>query len=87
VGFPTNPAGLGTDARNILKPTSPALSFGKLPPYDALSVNTDAGAFGGEEPYVQSGIPTGPVVYKLVVPSVAANNSTIQIQVKAKTNN
>lgn len=87
VGYPTNVAGLSTDARNILKPASPALSFGKLPPFDALSVNTDAGAYGGDEPYIQSGIPTGPVVYKLVVPTVAANNSTIQIQVKAKTNN
>ncbi len=87
LGYPANPSGVSIDAKNILKPGSPAISFGKLPPYDDTAVNTDAGAFGGEEPYVQSGIPTGPYVQKIVVPSVAANNSTIQIQVKAKTNN
>ncbi len=87
IGYPSNTAGVTTDAKNILLPGSPASSFGKLSPYDQNAVNTDAGAFGGEEPYVQSGIPIGPYVYKLVVPTVAANNSTIQIQVKAKTNN
>lgn len=86
-GYPSNASGLTTDARNILKPASPAKDFGRLSPFNNDSPLTDAGAFGGAEPYVLSGIPTGPYVYEIKVPSVAANNSTIQIKVKAKTNN
>ncbi|MBA4852548.1 hypothetical protein [Emticicia sp. BO119] len=86
-GYPGNSAGLTTDARNILGTSSPARDFGRLAPFSNDSPVTDAGAFGGDEPYVLSGIPTGPYVYEVSVPPVAANNSTIQIKLKAKTNN
>ena len=86
-GWPTNPQALTSDARSILKSGSPALVYGRLSPYLVGSTPTDAGAYGGAEPYVTSGIPTGPYAYEIIVPNVAANNSNIQITVKAKSNN
>jgi hypothetical protein len=86
-GWNANPQALGTDARNILKLGSPALNYGRLAPYAPASTATDAGAYGGVEPYITSGIPTGPYAYQILVPSVAANNSSIQITVKAKSSN
>ena len=70
-----------------LKSASPALIYGRLAPYLVGSTATDAGAYGGAEPYITSGIPIGPYAYQLTVPNVAANNSNIQITVKAKSNN
>jgi hypothetical protein len=86
-GWNANPQALGTDARNILKLGSPALAYGRLSPYAPASTATDAGAYGGAEPYITSGIPTGPYVYQISVPNVAANNSNIQITIKAKSSN
>jgi hypothetical protein len=86
-GWNLNPQALGTDARNILKLASPALAYGRLSPYAPASTATDAGAYGGVEPYITSGIPTGPFAYQISVPSVAANNSNIQITIKAKSSN
>jgi hypothetical protein len=86
-GWNANPQALGTDARNILKLASPALAYGRLSPYAPASTATDAGAYGGAEPYITSGIPTGPYAYQISVPNVAANNSNIQITIKAKSSN
>jgi hypothetical protein len=86
-GWNANPQALGTDARNILKLGSPALAYGRLAPYAPGSTATDAGAYGGAEPYITSGIPTGPYAYQILVPNVAANNSNIQITIKAKSSN
>jgi hypothetical protein len=86
-GFPSNPMALTADARNILASGSPAMNYGRLAPYLVGSTATNAGAYGGAEPYVTSGIPVGPYSYEFVVPNVAANNSNIQIRVKAKSNN
>ncbi len=86
-GWNANPQALGTDARNILKLGSPALAYGRLSPYAPASTATNAGAYGGIEPYITSGIPTGPYAYQILVPSVAANNSNIQITIKAKSSN
>jgi hypothetical protein len=86
-GWNANPQALGTDARNILKLASPALNYGRLAPYAPASTATDAGAYGGVEPYITSGIPTGPYAYQISVPNVAANNSNIQITIKAKSSN
>ncbi len=86
-GWASNPQALTDDARNILKSASPALNYGRLAPYLVGSTATDAGAYGGAEPYIMSGIPIGPYAYQLTVPNVAANNSNIQITVKAKSNN
>jgi hypothetical protein len=86
-GWNANPQALTSDARNILKLGSPALLYGRLSPYAIGSTTTDAGAYGGLEPYITSGIPTGPYAYQISVPNVAANNSNIQITIKAKSNN
>ncbi|WP_435354137.1 hypothetical protein [Emticicia sp. SJ17W-69] len=79
VGYPNNPNGLPKDARFQLPTNSPAKGAG-----ENLS---DAGAFGGDEPYVLSGIPIGPVVYDLQVPTSTAVGQTIQVQIKAKVQN
>ena len=86
-GWNANPQALTTDARNILKLGSPAILYGRLSPYAPASTATDAGAYGGVEPYITSGIPTGPYAYQILVPNVAANNSNIQITIKAKSSN
>lgn len=86
-GFPANAAGLGLDEQYILSPLSPAKDFGREAPYGDTDPTTDAGAFGGENPYVLSGIPTGPYIYKSSVPPVAATNSVVPVTVKAKSNN
>jgi hypothetical protein len=86
-GWNANPQALGTDARNILKLGSPAINYGRLAPYAPASTATNAGAYGGVEPYITSGIPTGPYAYQISVPNVAANNSNIQITIKAKSSN
>ena len=86
-GYNTNPQGLTSDARNILKLGSPAIGYGRLSPYAPASTATNAGAYGGVEPYITSGIPTGPYAFQILVPNVAANNSNIQITIKAKSSN
>lgn len=86
-GWNANPQALTTDARNILKLASPALAYGRLLPYAIGSTATDAGAYGGAESYITSGIPTGPYAYQISIPNVAANNSNIQITIKAKSSN
>ena len=48
---------------------------------------TDCGAFGGDEPYVPSGIPFIPNIYELTVPNVGTSGSGIRVTIKAKTNN
>lgn len=87
-GYPTNTSGLNNaDGRAILAPGSPAANFGRKAPYGASDTATDAGAFGGDKSYVLSGIPIGPQIYSMSVPTLAAANSTIPVTVKAKTNN
>ncbi|MCA0366087.1 MAG: hypothetical protein LCH67_18765 [Bacteroidetes bacterium] len=87
-GYPTNTIGLNNaDGRAILAPGSPAANYGRKAPYASNSPVTDAGAFGGDQPYVLSGIPVGPQIYSMSVPPLAAANSVIPVTVKAKTNN
>ena len=86
-GFPLNAAGLALDEQYILSATSPAKDFGREAPYTDTDPTTDAGAFGGENPYILSGIPVGPYIYKSTVPPIAATNSVIPVTVKAKSNN
>lgn len=86
-GFPANAAGLALDEQYILSPLSPAKDFGREAPYTDTDPTTDAGAFGGENPYILSGIPVGPYIYKSTVPPIAATNSVIPVTVKAKSNN
>jgi hypothetical protein len=87
-GFPSNITGLNdADGRVLLKALSPALNYGRKSPYGVSDPTTDAGAFGGDQPYVLSGIPVGPYIYSMAVPSLAAANSVIPVTIKAKTNN
>jgi len=79
VGYPNNPNNLALDARNQLAPNSPARGAGEN--------GTDCGAFGGDDPYVLSGIPDIPSIYQLTVPSQVPQNGTLNVQIKAKTNN
>jgi hypothetical protein len=67
------------DARAQLAAGSPARGAGVG--------GTDAGAFGGDMPYVLSGIPEIPHVYQLDVQPSTTSGSTLQVQIKAKTNN
>lgn len=87
-GYPTNVTGLNNaDGRVLLKALSPAINFGRKAPYGTSDTVTDAGAFGGDQPYILSGIPIGPSIYSMNVPSLAAANSVIPVTIKAKTNN
>jgi hypothetical protein len=87
-GYPTNLLGLNNaDGRSILAPGSPAVNFGRKAPYASNSPLTDAGAFGGDQPYKLSGIPVGPYIYEMQVPQLAAVNSIVPIKVKARSNN
>lgn len=78
-GYPNNSSGLAFDARNQLASNSPAKGAGEG--------GTDCGAFGGDEPYVLSGIPFVPNIYDLKVPQTTSQNGILNIQIKAKTNN
>lgn len=77
--YPNNPNNLQEDARYQLAPNSPAKGAGEN--------GTDCGAFGGDDPYVLSGIPSIPSIYQLTVPNQVPQNGTLNIQIKAKTNN
>ena len=46
----------------------------------------DCGAFGGDEPYVIGGVPSGPIIQELTVPQVTSG-STINVRVKARVQN
>ena len=79
LAFPNNPNNLQEDARYQLHPNSPAKGVGEN--------GTDAGAFGGDEPYILSGIPSIPTIYQLTVPSNVPQGGTLNVQIKAKINN
>lgn len=46
----------------------------------------DCGAFGGDEPYIIGGVPSGPIIQELTVPQVTSG-STINVRVKARVQN
>lgn len=79
IGYPTNTNDEAIDARCQLAPNSPAKGAGEG--------GTDAGAFGGDDPYVLSGTPEIPSIYHLQVPATVSQGGTLQVQIKAKTNN
>ena len=69
--------GNSTDGQWQLKPTSPAIGKG----HD----NTDCGMFGGESPYILSGLPSIPAIYEVTMPTTGTSNNGINVTVKAKT--
>ena len=77
-GWPNNPEGLQTDARAMLAANSPAKGTGER--------GTDMGAFGGDDPYVLSGVPDLPEIYYLKLQSPVSQGGTMQVDIKAKTN-
>jgi hypothetical protein len=64
------------DAQYMLSASSPAKGAGEG--------GTDAGAFGGTEPYVLGGLPTLPVVTELTVPQTAGQNGVLNVRIKAR---
>ncbi|MCY7358957.1 MAG: hypothetical protein LH609_16160 [Rudanella sp.] len=79
VGWPTLTGAMGEDARSQLKAGSVALTAGEG--------GTQAGAFGGDDPYVLAGIPFVPTITELTVPNTVTQGGTLNITVKAQTNN
>lgn len=67
------------DAFYRLSANSPAKSVG--------TGGTECGAFGGNEPYILSGTPTGPIIYELQVPATVRQNEVIPVRIKAKVQN
>lgn len=67
------------DAKWILKEGSPAKSGG---------INgAECGMFGGQEPYVLSGIPAIPSIYEAIVPDKVKNGENLNVKIKVKANN
>ncbi|MCB2378879.1 hypothetical protein LGH70_14855 [Hymenobacter sp. BT635] len=68
-----------TDGKWKLKTGSPALGAG---------VNgEDCGMFGGNEPYVLSGLPAIPAIWSFSQPSIVPASGTLQIRIKANSHN
>ena len=63
----------------VLKEDSPASGAGEN--------GTDCGAFGGDQPYVLSGIPGVPHIYDAIIPTSASGDSGLKVYLKIKTNN
>jgi len=80
VGYPTNPDNqYAADARWQLSENSPAKG--------AADDGGDCGMFGGDEPYVLSGLPSVPIIYDFKTPSGASGDGGLNVEVKVKTNN
>lgn len=71
------PTGYSTDGQWQLKSGSPAIGAGEA--------GVDCGMFGGNYPYVLSGMPPIPAVYYFNAPSMPTN--TINVSIKAKSHN
>jgi hypothetical protein len=71
------PTGTSTDGQWVLKVGSPAIGAGEE--------GTDIGMFGGEYPYVLSGLPPIPAIYSLDAQSLPSN--TLDVNLKAKSHN
>ncbi len=67
------------DNNFMLKEGSPASGAGEN--------GTDCGAFGGDQPYVLSGIPGVPHIYEAIIPTSASGDSGLKVYLKIKTNN
>lgn len=78
VGYPTQ-GGYTFDSRFQLKPTAPAKN--------AATHGGDCGIFGGSDPYKLGGLPNIPIIYELNVPSSAPGGSTLNINIKARSEN
>lgn len=69
--------GNSSDGQWQLKEYSPALGAG--------NDGKDCGMFGGESPYVLSGLPSIPAIYEVTMPATGTSNNGINVTIKAKT--
>jgi hypothetical protein len=65
-----------TDGKWKLKAGSPAIAAGES--------GVDCGAYGGPNPYILSGLPTGPMIYELNVSSYANTSGKLPMTIKVK---
>jgi hypothetical protein len=72
------PANISVDGRLKLKANSPAKEAGFN--------NTDCGIFGGDTPYVLSGIPAVPVITKFNTTTSGNNSSPLQVTISIQSN-
>jgi hypothetical protein len=70
--------GFSTDGKYVLSEDSQAKGAG----LDGV----DCGIFGGDMPYVLSGLPNIPSIYLLQVPGTASQNNLMKVTIKAKSN-
>jgi len=70
--------GYSTDGQYQLKAKSVAKGAGKN--------GTDMGIFGGDNPYVLSGIPFVPNIYELKTPGTGTTGGGLEVHIKAKVN-
>ena len=68
----------GIDYGLVLKTGSPAIGAGMN--------GVDCGIFGGNQPYVLSGIPPIPSIFEINYTAVGSSAVPIQVNLKAKTN-
>ncbi|MFZ4399434.1 MAG: hypothetical protein ACOYO1_05320 [Bacteroidales bacterium] len=66
-----------SDGQWQLKAGSPAIGAG--------TNGTDCGAFGGDDPYILSGLPSIPAVYQITTSGVGSVSNGLNVNVKAKT--
>jgi len=60
-------------------PTNPAKGGGEN--------DEDCGMYGGDNPYIPSGIPDHPEIYSIYAPAINNGNSGMNVEIKARTNN
>jgi len=65
-----------TDGKWKLKAGSPAIGAGEG--------GADCGAFGGQQPYILSGLPVGPTIYELGVSSYVTPDGKLPMTIKVK---
>ncbi len=68
----------GVDNGLLLKPDSPAIGAG--------FGGVDCGIFGGDNPYVLSGLPPIPSIFEATQSGIGSPNTPIQVNLKAKSN-
>jgi hypothetical protein len=67
------------ESQFMLSASSPAKGAGEN--------GVDCGAFGGDEPYVLGGVPTGPVIYEFTLPQTIVSGSSLNVLIKARVQN
>lgn len=82
--------GRGLSASNNYITTAYNSVFNKTSPYDSLfsavvideEVRSTYGAFAGDSPYVLSGVPSGPIIEDMIVPTTVEKGSKMQVTIK-----